>query len=104
MEHQESAGKRGETEPHPAQNPRNRTIAPTGDFSRMGHCDSPAHVSGYGGVCRADGRAAETAAAASSGDKPQREPRSKQRLDVSVRSAGKWALLLFVRFYQIFLS
>ena len=70
----------------------------------MGHCDSPAHVSGYSGVCGADGRAAETAAATSGGDKPQREPGSKQGLDVSVRSAGKWALLLFVRFYQIFLS
>ena len=29
---------------------------------------------------------------------------SQQRLSASVRAAGKWALLLFVRFYQIFLS
>ena len=66
----------------------------------MGHCDSPAHVSGYGGVRRADGRAAETAAAAGGGDGRG----SQKRLSASVRAAGKWALLLFVRFYQIFLS
>ena len=58
----------------------------------MGHCDSSAHVSGYGGVRGADERAAETAAT------------SRRYVGKSVRAAGKWTLLLFVRFYQIFLS
>src|ERR1700740_178989 len=101
MEHQESAGERGKAQPHPSQNPRNRTTAPTGDFSRMGHCDSSAHVSGYGGVCRPDRAAAETIAEAR---ERNGESRFRQRIGKYVRSAGKWTLLLFVRFYQVFLS
>ena len=58
----------------------------------MGHCDSPAHVSGYGGVRGADERTAETSAEA------------RRDVGKSVRAAGKWTLLLFVRFYQVFLS
>jgi uncharacterized protein len=67
----------------------------------MGHCDSSAHVSGYGGVCRPDGGVDEAVAASRGRDA---ELRLKQRIGESVRSAGKWALLLFVRFYQVFLS
>jgi putative membrane protein insertion efficiency factor len=111
MEHQESAGKRGETEPHPAQNPRNRTITPTGDRPRMGHCDSPAHVSGYGGVCGADGGTAEVAAATRDRGRSSREFAGRAEREIGsrggtgfLRAAGKWVLLLFVRFYQIFLS
>src|SRR5215469_4678066 len=64
MEHQENAGERGKAQPHSPANPRNRTTAPTGDFSRMGHSDSSAHVSGDGGVCAGNGRLDEVAAAA----------------------------------------
>jgi uncharacterized protein len=67
----------------------------------MGHCDSPAHVSGYGGVCRPD-CGVDEAVAASRGRGV--ELRLKQRIGEPVRSAGKWALLLFVRIYQVFLS
>jgi uncharacterized protein len=67
----------------------------------MGHCDSSAHVSGYGGVCRPDGGAAETIAEAR---ERNGESRFGQRIGKYVRSAGKWTLLLFVRFYQVFLS
>lgn len=68
----------------------------------MGHCDSSAHVSGYGGVRGADERTVE--AAAEAGRSGSFELRSKQGLSKNARSAGKWTLLLFVRFYQIFLS
>src|SRR6201984_3161724 len=98
MEHQESAGERGKTQPHPPANPRNRTTAPTGDFSRMGHSDSSAHVSGYGGVCGGDERIAEATAEA------RREKLKQDSLRETLRSAGRWILLLFVRIYQVFLS
>jgi putative membrane protein insertion efficiency factor len=98
MEHQESAGERGKTQPHPQANPRNRTTAPTGDFSRMGHSDSSAHVSGYGGVCGGDERIAEAVAEARSGKLRQDSLRG------TLRSAGKWILLLLVGIYQVFLS
>ncbi len=64
----------------------------------MGHSDSSAHVSGYGGVCRGDERIAEAAAEARRGDLKQDSVRK------TFRSAGKWILLLFVRIYQVFLS
>ena len=67
----------------------------------MGHCDSSAHVSGYGGVCRTDGGVAETIAEAR---ERNGESRFRQRIGKYVRSAGKWTLLLFVRIYQVFLS
>src|ERR1700723_662719 len=98
MEHQESAGERGKTQPHSPANPRNRTTAPTGDFSRMGHSDSSAHVSGNGGVCGGDERVAEATAEARSGKLTQ------DLLRGTLRSAGKWMLLLLVRLYQVFLS
>src|SRR5579864_5912164 len=98
MEHQESAGERGKAQSHPPANPRNRTTAPTGDFSRMGHSDSSAHVSGYGGVCGGDERIAEATAEA------RRDKLRRDTLRETLRRAGKWVLLLFVRFYQVFLS
>jgi putative membrane protein insertion efficiency factor len=67
----------------------------------MGHCDSSAHVSGYGGVCRANDGVAEAVAEAGGG---QGESRFKRRIGEYVRSAGKWMLLLLVRIYQVFLS
>ena len=77
----------------------------------MGHCDSSAHASGYGGVCAADGRIAETNAAPRDrrhGDERKPGTRAEQTIGARetgfVRGAGKWSLLLFVRFYQIFLS
>jgi hypothetical protein len=90
----------------------------------MGHCDSSTHVSGYGGVCGTDERAVEIAAEARRGDlrrdwlqglKPRlgggfmsqlklRPPKDHQGTVLTAKSAGKWTLLLFVRFYQIFLS
>lgn len=90
----------------------------------MGHCDSPAHVSGYGGVRGADERAAETFAEArrfelkrnwlqglkahlGRGPTSQlklRPPKDHQGVVRTATSAGKWTLLLFVRFYQIFLA
>ena len=83
----------------------------------MGHCDSPAHVSGYGGVCGADGGTAGAAAATRGRRRSSREFASHSEHSEQaeqgigsrgatgfVRAAGKWSLLLFVRFYQIFLS
>ena len=114
----------------------------------MGHSDSSAHVSGYGGVCCGDERTAEAIAEARRGGLRRRwlqglkpplwgglmsqlklRPPKKQESDAkcrivvrgftcaspaisesdggsarTVRVAGKWALLFFVRFYQIFLS
>jgi putative membrane protein insertion efficiency factor len=77
----------------------------------MGHCDSPAHVSGYGGVCSADGGAAEASAASRGRGRSSREFADSAEQGIGsrggtgfVRAAGKWVLLLFVRFYQIFLS
>src|SRR6516165_4694842 len=134
MEYQERAGGRGKAQPHSPANPRNRTTAPTGDFSRMGHSDSSAYVSGDGGVCAGDGRIDEVAAAARrdalngarlqglkppsmEGFSPRRKPRPFENEDELklrppknpfaveiVRSAGKWTLLFVVRIYQIFLS
>src|ERR1700746_1294572 len=98
MEHQESAGECGKTQPHPPANPRNRTTAPTGDFSRMGHSDSSAHVSGYSGVFGGDERISEATADA------RRDNLRRDSLGETLRSAGKWVLLLFVRIYQVFLS
>src|SRR5262249_22672633 len=89
----------------------------------MGHCDSSAHVSGYGGVCAGDGRIDEVAAAARrdglsgtrlQGLKPQilgsfmsqlklRPHKNPFALEI-VRSAGKCLLLFVVRIYQVFLS
>lgn len=64
----------------------------------MGHSDSSAHVSGNGGVCGGDERVAEATAEARSGKLMQ------DLLRGTLRSAGKWVLLLLVRFYQVFLS
>ncbi len=64
----------------------------------MGHSDSSAHVSGYGGVCGGDERIAEAAAEARTGNLTQHS------LPGTLRSAGKWILLLLVRIYQVFLS
>ena len=64
----------------------------------MGHSDSSAHVSGYGGVCGGDERIAEAAAEARRGHVKQGP------LSGMLRSAGKWILLLLVRIYQVFLS
>jgi putative membrane protein insertion efficiency factor len=64
----------------------------------MGHSDSSAHVSGYGGVCGGDERVAEASAEARSGKLTQ------DLLRGTLRSAGKWVLLLLVRLYQVFLS
>ncbi len=68
----------------------------------MGHSDSSAHVSGYGGVCGGDERIAETIAEARHDG--QGESRFKPRIGEYVRSVGKWILLLLVRIYQVFLS
>lgn len=64
----------------------------------MGHSDSSAHVSGYGGVCGGDERIAEATAEAQRGHVKQ------DSLLGTLRSAGKWILLLLVRIYQVFLS
>jgi uncharacterized protein len=64
----------------------------------MGHSDSSAHVSGHGGVCGGDERIAEAPAEARRGNLKHNSLRE------TLRSAGKWILLLFVRFYQVFLS
>jgi uncharacterized protein len=64
----------------------------------MGHSDSSAHVSGYGGVCGGDERVAEATAEA------RRDNLSHDSLRETMRSAGKWVLLLLVRLYQVFLS
>jgi putative membrane protein insertion efficiency factor len=75
----------------------------------MGHCDSSAHFRGYGGVRAVDGRVDETSAAAG-GRRADGGLGSKSRsvpgIDMRgyARAAGKWLLLLLVRFYQIFLS
>ena len=63
----------------------------------MGHSDSSAHVSGYGGDCGGDERTAKAVAEARSG-------KLTQDLRGTLRSAGKWILLLLVRIYQVFLS
>ena len=64
----------------------------------MGHSDSSAHVSGNGGDCGGDERVAEAVAEARRGHVKQ-DP-----LLGTLRSAGKWILLLLVRIYQVFLS
>ena len=64
----------------------------------MGHSDSSAHVSGNDGVCGGDERVAEAVAEARSGQLTQ------ELLRGTLRSAGKWILLLLVRLYQVFLS
>jgi putative membrane protein insertion efficiency factor len=64
----------------------------------MGHSDSSAHVSGYGGVCGGDERVAEALAEA------RRDNLKGDSLRETLRSAGKWILLLLVRMYQVFLS
>ena len=64
----------------------------------MGHSDSSAHVSGYGGVCGGDERIAEAVAEA------RRDHVKQDSLLGTLRSAGKWILLLLVRIYQVFLS
>jgi uncharacterized protein len=64
----------------------------------MGHSDSSAHVSGYGGVCGGDERVAEATAEA------RRDNLSHDSLRETMRSAGKWILLMLVRVYQVFLS
>lgn len=64
----------------------------------MGHSDSSAHVSGYGGVCGGDERVAEAVAETRSGKLRQDSLRG------TLRSAEKWILLLVVRIYQVFLS
>lgn len=63
----------------------------------MGHSDSSAHVSGHGGVCSRDERVAEALAEA-------RSELKHDSLPEELCSVGKWALLLFVRIYQVFLS
>ena len=75
----------------------------------MGHCDSSAHVRGYGGVHAIDGRVDEVAAAAGercAGGGFGSKSRSVPGIDMRgyARAAGKWLLLVLVRFYQIFLS
>jgi uncharacterized protein len=74
----------------------------------MGHCDSPAHDGGYGGVCRVDGGIAEGAAGARGHGDAEIAAGSEQGIGAReagfLRATGKWLLLLFVRFYQIFLS
>ena len=77
----------------------------------MGHCDSPAHVSSYGGVCGADGGTVEAVAETRDRRRSSREFTGRAEREIGsrggtgfVRAAGKWSLLLFVRFYQIFLS
>ena len=64
----------------------------------MGHSDSSAHVSGYGGVFGGDERVAEATA------EVRRDNLSHDSLRETMRSAGKWILLLLVRVYQVFLS
>jgi putative membrane protein insertion efficiency factor len=64
----------------------------------MGHSDSSAHVSGNGGVCGGDERVVEATAEARSGKLTQ------DLLRGTLRSAGKWILLLLVSLYQVFLS
>ena len=64
----------------------------------MGHSDSSAHVSGYGGVCGGDGRVAEAIAEA------RRGYVKRGSLSGMLRSVDKWILLLLVRIYQVFLS
>ena len=66
----------------------------------MGHCDSSAHVSGYGGVRRADGGVVENSAEARGAGFNH----SNERMKKVARGAGQWGLLLLVRFYQVFLS
>jgi putative membrane protein insertion efficiency factor len=64
----------------------------------MGHSDSSAHVSGYGGICGGDERIAQATAEA------RRDNLKQDSLRETLRSAGRWILLLFVRIYQVFLS
>jgi putative membrane protein insertion efficiency factor len=64
----------------------------------MGHSDSSAHVSGYGEVCGGDERVAKATAEA------RRDNLRHDSLRETMRSAGKWILLLLVRVYQVFLS
>jgi uncharacterized protein len=64
----------------------------------MGHSDSSAHVSGYGGVCGSDERIVEATTEARRGNL------RRDSLREAMRSAGKWILLLLVRVYQVFLS
>ena len=64
----------------------------------MGHSDSSAHVSGYGGICGGDERIAEATAEA------RRDNLKQDSLQETLRSAGKRILLLFVRIYQVFFS
>jgi len=64
----------------------------------MGHSDSSAHVSGYGGVCGSDERIVEATTEARRGNL------RRDSLRETMRSAGKWILLLLVRVYQVFLS
>ena len=75
----------------------------------MGHCDSSAHFRGNGGVRAVDGRVDEVDAAAGgrrAGGGFDSWSRSMPGIGMRgyARAAGKWLLLLLVRFYQIFLS
>jgi len=87
----------------------------------MGHCDSSAQFRGGGEVFRAGERAAAAPAAARSGTEGPRlrPPRglgygaaeaaafqaaTSRHNPEPARAPGAWALLVLVRFYQVFLS
>ena len=59
----------------------------------MGHCDSSAQLGRHGEIFRGDGRSAEAAPARESGG-----------IIAPAKTRAAWWLLLFVRFYKIFLS
>src|SRR5271170_6060605 len=101
LEHQESAGRRGPAQPHPATAARNFEIAPTGDCPGIGHRDSPAQLGGHGGLF---GAQQGIAATDSSRTRALNRAGEARRLTARGKSAAAWALLLLVRFYITFLS
>ena len=88
LQHKESIGRRGNSQPDSPADPGNRKTESFGDTCGMGHCDSSARLSGAGGVFPAQPGAAG-AAAGVSGVK---------------RSPAARALLFLIRVYQSSLS
>ena len=71
----------------------------------MGHCHSSAQFGGHGEIRAADRRLAEIAAArGKQGQLTQESITTESSARAQVHSVGVWVLLVFLRFYIVFLS